>query len=310
MKKIKEIICIAAAMTALGGCSDKKTDVSSSSAEETTTAAVQTTTSETEPAVQTTTAPPKVNVNDFYGKWVSDRIIDGEDVYSDYYGEVPIEYVFSLDISEDGTAVLGTGLPGREAQTYNWEFKGRVIKLSGESDIYGGIKEGHLILTNAEGLKVYMAPAEELLTMEEAKYEAICDIMGEEPVLPELSITASESTSEDYIGKWECSYYEVDGEAFKDELYGVPLGALFQMEIMEDNTAQFRVGGTDEEALVTDYTWEIDESGCLELYEDGELVSVAQIRKGELYVDESVDITHFRSVEEFSDFDWNSLDNQ
>lgn len=306
MKKIKMLICLAAAMALTGGCSDNKP--SEASAVETAASTEEpTTVPEITTEAVTTTAPKKTEVSDYYGKWAPVKMIDGGDVQELYYNEVPMDQIFQLEIAEDGTASIGSGLPGSEAKQYTWEFKGRVMKLSGENEIYGGIQGETLILTNAGGMKIYMEPVDEFSTMDENVYDALCEEVGGEIVLPELCVDAVETAAEDYVGKWECSYYEIDGEVFKDEFYGVPLDALFQMEIMDDNTAQFRAGGTDEDAVVTDYTWETDESGCLELYEDGELVSVAQLRNGELYLDEGVDITHFRSVEKFTDFDWSSL---
>ena len=309
MKNIKMLIIAAAVTAVMGGCSDnnKPSEVTSSAEETTTAAEAMTTVPETTTAAVTTTAPKKSEITDFYGKWVPVKIIEGEDVHELYYNEVPLDQIFQLEISKDGTASIGSGFPDSETKQYTWEFKGRIIKLSGDSEIYGGIKEDHLILTNAEGLKIYMESADEFSTMDEAVYEALTEESGGEIVIPELCVNAEESTAEDYIGKWECSYYEVDGEVFKDEIYGVPLKALFQMEIMDDNTAQFRAGGTDEDAVATEYTWELDSSRCIEFYEDDELVSVAQIKNGELYLDEGADITHFRSVKKFSDFDWNSL---
>lgn len=307
MKNIKMLILAAAVMTMIGGCSDNKPSEVTSSSDETTTTSEVTTLPQTTTAVETTTAPPKTEVTDFYGKWVPVRIIDGGKNHDLYYNEVPMDQIFQLEISDDGTASIGSGFPDSETKQYTWEFKGRIIKLTGDSEIYGGIKEDHLILTNAEGLKIYMEPVDEFSSMDSLMYEALTEEIGGEIVLPELSVNAEESTADDYIGKWECSYYEIDGEAFRDEIYGVPLEALFQIEIMNDNTAQFRVGGTDEEAIATEYIWELDSSGCVEFYEDDELVSVAQLRNGELYIDEGADITHYHQVEKFTDFDWNSL---
>ena len=157
---------------------------------------------------------------------------------------------------------------------------------------------------------MYMERTGEFASMTESVYEALVDEIGGEITLPDLWVSSSEASVEDYVGKWECSSYEVDGEVFKDELYGIPLEAIFQLEIMVDNTAVFHVGGTDEDAVVTEYTWDINENGCIELFEDEELVSVAQMKNGELCLDEGVDITYFRSVEKFTDFDWSSLETE
>lgn len=312
MKKIKEIICIVSAAAALVSCSDKSNVSESSTVTEEPAAAVTEQATEPETTVPAETAPPpkKVETADYYGKWVPVRIIDSEDSYELYYNEVPLDHVYQLEISEDGTASMGSGFPDSEPQPYNWEFKGRIIKLSGENELYGGIKEDHLILTNAEGLKVYMERTDRFPSMDENTYEALIDVSGGEIELPELFISENETVPEDYFGKWECSSYEVDGEVFKDDLYGIPLEAIFQMEIMDDNTAVFNVGGSDEDAVVTEYTWEIDEGGCMELYEDGELVSVAQLKNGELCLDEGADITHFRPVDEFTVFDWSTLETE
>lgn len=307
MKKITAIICIISAAAALVSCSDKNVDMSSSVEE----GSVIVTEQETEPetTVTETTAPPpkKTETSDYYGKWVPYKMVVDNDLYEVYYNDVPLEQIYQLEISDDGTAVIGSGFPDSVSQTYSWEFKGKAIVLSGENGIYGDIVDDSLILNNAEGMKVYMERTDEFPTMKESVYDAICDMNGGEIELPELYVENSESTADDYIGKWECSSYEVDGEVFKDELYGVPLNALFQVEIKDDNTAVFNVGGTDEEAVVTEYEWQINDSGCIELYEDGELVTVGQLKDGELCLDEGVDVTRFRSVEKFTDFDWESL---
>ncbi|MCR5109805.1 MAG: hypothetical protein K6B38_02710 [Ruminococcus sp.] len=305
MKKATFLICIIAALTAISGCSDSS-DKNSASSDIAQTSEVQTT--DTPPAAEETTAPPKkTEISDFYGKWEAVRIIEKEDVYDLYYKEVPIDKIFQLEISEGGTASMGSGFPDDPPKEYSWEFKGRSIKLKGENEIYGSIKADHLILTNGEGLKIYMEKTDEFTSFEQAAYDAMTELNGGDISIPVLDVEADGTAPEDYVGKWECSYYEIDGEVFNDEIYGIPLEALFQIEIMKDNTAVFRAGGTDSEAVVTEYTWEADESGCIELYDDGELVSVAQLENGELYVDEGADITHYRSVDSFTDFDWDSL---
>ena len=94
---------------------------------------------------------------------------------------------------------------------------------------------------------------------------------------------------------------------YRDTLYDIPLSAMFCMDITSDGKAEFMVGGTDEGALVTDYTWEMYSNGCAGLYEDGESVGIIRIKNDMLYFDDGNGISHYTKVDEFTDFDWSSV---
>ena len=311
MKKSAYIICLSTALLAFSGCSGNANTNSAtpeiSSEQETVPPATE---PEAATEAETETFPPRKKVadSDYYGKWIPTKIIFGEDVYIDWYLDVTLKYLFQLEINEDGTAVMGHSLPNSEKKNYNWQFISGMIEMTGESDcsVYGSMPYDQLILTDGEGIKIYLEHTDEFEEMTEDRYEAIQDYNGD-IVIPELSIEKAEVTPAEYVGKWECNFYELDGEVNRDTMYDVPLSALFCMDITSDGKADFLVGGTDADAIITHYTWEMYANGCAGIYEDGESVGILRIRNNELYLDEGNSISHFTKVDEFSDFDWSSV---
>jgi predicted small secreted protein len=49
---------------------------------------------------------------------------------------------------------------------------------------------------------------------------------------------ASKKSASDYVGKWECSEIEMDGEK-SDNLWGADVNTLFQIELAENNKGTF-----------------------------------------------------------------------
>ena len=304
MKKTVYIMCFAAALMAFGGCADKtKTPENSISVQET----IPTV---TEPEWQPETVPPRKKIadSDYFGKWIPKKIIVDEDVYEDCYMDIDFKYLFQLEINEDGTAVMGHAIPDNEKKTYNWMFISGMIEMNGESDcsVYGSMPYEDLILTDGEGIKIYMEHTDTFDEMSEGMYEAVQDYNGD-IVIPELNIEKADVSPAEYVGKWECDFYELDGIVYRDKLYDIPLSAVFCMDITSDGKAKFIVGGNDKEAIITDYTWELYANGCAGLYEDGECVGIIHIKNNKLYLDQGNDISHFKKVDEFTDFDWSSV---
>ena len=307
MKKTVYIMCFAIAMLAFSGCSDTKTTPEESIPETT----VEMTEPETtEPETEPETIPPrkKVEESDYFGKWIPEKIVIDEDIFEGEYKDINLKYLFQLEISDDGTAVMGNAIPGYEKKSYNWLFISGMIEMNGESDssVYGSMPYEDLILTDGEGIKIYMTHTDEFSELSEEMYETIQDYNGD-ITIPELSVEKSDVTPAEYVGKWECNFYEIDGEVYRDTLYDIPLSAMFCMDITSDGKAEFMVGGTDEGALVTDYTWEMYSNGCAGLYEDGESVGIIRIKNDMLYFDDGNGISHYTKVDEFTDFDWSSV---
>ena len=310
MKKITAAICLTAAMLTFSGCSDKNKNTPDTV--DTTTAPVTEAATEaaTEEATEPQTVPPrkKVEESDYFGKWIPTRIIVGEDVYEDAYKDIDLKYLYQLEINEDGTAVMGHAVPDCEKNSYNWLFIRGMIEMNGDSDtaVYGSMPYEDLILTDGEGVKIYMEHTDEFEELSEIGYEAAQDYNGDIE-FPELSVEKEEISPSEYVGKWECNFYEIDGMVYRGDMFDVPLNALFRMELTTDGKAAFIVGSGDEDAVVTEYTWELTANGCAVLCEDGESVGIIRIKKNELYLDESNSISHFAKVDKFEDFDWDEF---
>lgn len=312
MRKKVLFPCIAAALLAFGGCAGKKETADSSSeavseSQAETAAVIE---AATEPESQPETVPPrkKVEESDYFGKWVTKKMVVNEEVYDDFYMDLELEYLFQLEINEDGTAVMGNAIPDSEKKAYNWLFISGMIEMNGESDcsVYGSMPYEDLILTDGEGIKLYMERTDEFRELSELNYETAIEYNGDIE-LPELNIEKTEVSPSAYLGKWECNFHEIDDVVYREEMYDIPLNAIFRMEFTSDGKAQFIVGGGDEDAVITDYTWELYPNGCAGLMEDGESVGIIRIKNDTLYLDEGNTISHFSKVDEFTDFDWSAL---
>ena len=306
MKKTTIAVFITAALMSLTSCSDKNTPSESTVV----TTALPVTETATEPETEAETVPPrkKVEESDYFGKWIPNKIIVDEDVYEYTYMDIDLKYLYQLQINEDGTAEMGHSVPNCEKNSYNWLFISGMIEMNGESDmsVYGSMPYDELILTDGEGIKIYMEHTDEFEELPEIRYETAQDYNGD-ITFPELSVEKVDISSSEFVGKWECDFYETDGVVFRDEMYDMPLNALFRMELSTDGKAKFLVGGGDEDAIINDYTWELTANGCAVLCEDGESIGILRIKNDTLYLDESNEISHFHKVDEFSHFDWDSL---
>ena len=307
MKKITAMLAAALVALTLCSCSDKKNESSNSSYD---IIYQKTTAPETEPTTEEETLPPRKKVadSDYFGKWIPEKIILGEDIYDMSYKDIELKYLYQLEISEDGTAVMGHAIPESEKSQYNWQFLSGMIEMNGEleSTVYGSMPYDDLILTDGENIKIYMVHTDEFEELSEAGYEAALEYNGNVDI-PELSIEKNDVSPVEFVGKWECCFYEIDGLASRDEMYGIPLDALFRIEITSDGNAKFFIGGGDVDAVETDYTWSLYSNGCAGLFEDGESIGIVQIKKGELYLDEGNSMSRYKKVDEFTDFDWSSL---
>lgn len=195
--------------------------------------------------------------------------------------------------------------------TWNAENGRMTLDFGDGKHIYCKIKNGTLMMSDGRGMKIYFTSADEFEDIDYKEFREFADLDpdGYIPVSADFFAKTSELSAEDIVGKWECTFYSADGESFSDEIYGMPLNALFQMEISDDNTLQMRVGGSDEDAEITDYTWEIDGNGQILLYyaDDGEFQAVAEMNDGELFIEEGTDAMHYKKVDKFTEFDWDTF---
>lgn len=151
---------------------------------------------------------------------------------------------------------------------------------------------------------------EEDTTVEEESSETEDDAMGEESteVVTHEYIDADATA---FIGKWECEKMVVEGEEMTD-LMGIPIYAVFQLDIKDDNTASMadnmaEYSGT-EEGLT--YTWgmvsetEIEisnETGAMLLTMEGDkLVGTEEGYDEQIYL---------VKVDEFTPFDFEEFMN-
>lgn len=311
MKKIIHIMCFAAALLTFCSCSEKSNTPVESVPEITTEAETIPVTTEPETEPETTPPRKKVEESDYFGKWIPVKIVVDEDIYEDYYQDIDLKYLFQLEINDDGTAVMGHAIPENEKKEYSWLFISGMIEMNGTSEdlVYGSMPYEDLILTDGSGIKIYMEQTDEFEEMDESLFKAAQDYNGD-IVIPELNIEKAEVTPADYVGKWECNFYELDGEVHRDMLYDIPLSAIFCIDITSDGKAKFMVGGTDADAIITDYTWELYSNGCAGLFDGADSFGIIRIKNDMLYLDEGNSISHYTKVDEFSDFDWSSVSDE
>lgn len=125
---------------------------------------------------------------------------------------------------------------------------------------------------------------------------------------PEFSPKTAEEN--DFVGKWECTCMVADGAAY-DSIFGVPLYAMFHVELKDDHTGFIASidDPTSDSSETTDFTWEFAD-GTITFSADDEELSGAINSDGSLvlYDEEQTEMLYFRSVAEYTEFDFSALE--
>lgn len=158
-------------------------------------------------------------------------------------------------------------------------------------------------------------------SVEEDTSEEETEEATEETTEESVEVTTIEKTTHEYIedadktaflGKWECEKLIVEGEEMT-ELMGMPLYAIFQLEVREDGTAVMAESLTEysdsEEAVI--YTWGVVSETEMEIVDADNNAMLFTI-SGDYLVgteegyDESL---YLIKVDEFTPFDFESFVN-
>lgn len=156
-------------------------------------------------------------------------------------------------------------------------------------------------------------------TTTEAETEAETDT--DETSAEESEASAVERTTHEYIedadktpylGKWECDKLVVDGEEVQN-LMGLPLYAVFQLEINEDGTAMMAQAVaelSDSEEAVT-YTWGVIGDNEIEIVDENNNAMTLTLSDNYLIgTEEGYDEQlYLAKVDEFTPFDFESFMN-
>ena len=361
MRKYSTLICSAALLFSMTGCSHKYIEDTPSTPVVTAPAVTETTTEQ--PYEPVTVPRENIEPKDFIGKWTAVKIVDTAETAEDFWHDIPIDSLFRLEVNEDNSGSMKSCTLGefRTAQenpvseemtesetesttetaaenvseeisdneppsvfdipddelfrdenfTWNAENGRMTLDFGDGKSIYGKIKNGSLIISSGMGMKIYFQPADKFEDIDTEKFKGAASIEPDAfvPSSSDLFAVSDEITADDVIGKWECCFYSTDGENFDGSLYGMPLKALFHLEIFADNTAVSRVGGSDADAEITEYKWEINENGQVFLYysDDSEFDAAAEIHDGLLYLEEGTDSFRYKKIDKFTDFDWDTF---
>lgn len=114
----------------------------------------------------------------------------------------------------------------------------------------------------------------------------------------------------DFEGKWECKSMSMGGKTIEDNFMGIPLGAMFQMEINSDGTGVLKSGmgddGEDEDSGPQEFTWK-EKDGKLVLTaknEDGKDEDIElEYEDEELTMEMEGETVVFGKVDKFTEFD-------
>ena len=114
----------------------------------------------------------------------------------------------------------------------------------------------------------------------------------------------------DFEGKWECKSMSMGGMTIEDNFMGIPLGAMFQMEINSDGTGVLKSGmgedGEDEDSGPQEFTWK-EKDGKLVLTaknEDGKDEDIElEFEDDELTMEMEGETVVFGKVDKFTEFD-------
>lgn len=156
-------------------------------------------------------------------------------------------------------------------------------------------------------------------TTTESETEAETDT--DETSTEEIETSAVEKTTHEYIedadktpfvGKWECEKLIVEGEELTDVM-GLPLYAVFQLEIKEDGTAMMAEAVaelSDSEEAVT-YTWGVIGDNEIEIVDENSNAMTLTLSDNYLVgTEEGYDEQlYLAKVDEFTPFDFESFMN-
>lgn len=112
-----------------------------------------------------------------------------------------------------------------------------------------------------------------------------------------------------FVGKWQGVKFVTDGEEW-DELSGIPVYALYQIELCEDGSVKF--GETISERITDTWEWrEIPESDEIEFYSSDDDMFVCTLDSdGLVYSESENDYTlYLEKVEEFSPYPEETTEN-
>ncbi len=114
----------------------------------------------------------------------------------------------------------------------------------------------------------------------------------------------------DFIGKWECDCMVSDGSAYSS-IFGVPLYAMFHLEIKEDGTGTLTSidDPTNENSESVEIKWTFAD-GKLSAEADDETLVISINSDGRLVVsdEEEAELLYFKSVTEYTEFDFSSIE--
>ena len=164
-----------------------------------------------------------------------------------------------------------------------------------------------------------VSESSETETTTEAETEAETDT--DETSAEEIETSVVERTTHEYIedadktpfvGKWECEKLIVEGEELTDVM-GLPLYAVFQLEIKEDGTAMMAEAVaelSDSEEAVT-YTWGVIGDNEIEIVDENSNAMTLTLSDNYLVgTEEGYDEQlYLAKVDEFTPFDFESFMN-
>lgn len=323
MKKLNLVLCLTAAVSMLFGCTRRYAD---DTPQQSTQADLQntavTTESVSEEVTEPTTEAEKITTaDDFKGYWNPVCIIENDTVNENYYNEdIPLDYLVRLYIADsNGTLYVGNTFENSDdadednfmtENPFKWNYDNGMLTMNFDDGrtIIGKMKDDTLIITDGSALKIYFNKEMEFNKIDSDRY--IRNMCGDDVAVPPVENLFSDNnelSEEDVVGKWECVYYSADGMSM-DNFFGIPLDEFFQLEVTDDKKAVVRIGGTDEDAEIIAYTWEINENGKIILSgDDGEFSALAVISDGEFCIEEGTDTTRYRKTEEFKDINWDAV---
>lgn len=118
-------------------------------------------------------------------------------------------------------------------------------------------------------------------------------------------LTACGSSEDAFVGKWECKEMKASGVTVTDEVMGVPVAAMFQVEFKDDKTGEVMMMGEENETFdwsAEDDTASIEIDGeTVEFKKDGDMIKASEESDGE-----EVSFTLVK-VDEFTEYDLSEL---
>lgn len=208
---------------------------------------------------------PSAESSSFEGKWECEAMtMGGVTLEGEFFG-VPVATMMQIELKSGGKGSHCEYDTEGNAEEYDitWTADGNTLTLEREGDeIEFELKDGKLVATYKEegqSVSVTLKKVDKF-----TEYTSGSDAPAFDDVEPD------DVTEAELVGKWECESVVMGGITIQDNLFGIPVAIMMQLDIQQGGKGveYENEGGESSEFK---FTWKLEDRIC-KLDFDGELI--------------------------------------